>query len=293
MSAIHVSIAVEEQSIAEVLPQPASLRRRRRYFEVQTPLPGNITILLGAMAVATFFGVWELADALHLVNEVLLPSPSKVLASLVELFASTNYLHDIGTSLYRIMVSFAAACVVALPLGILMGSFSIVAAALNPLVSAARYLPAPSFIPVLLMLLGATDAEKLALLFLGVVWFLITMIMDVTQSVPRELIDTGRTLGAGRWQILSTVIIPSSLPGIVTAMRQMLAVSWTYLVIAEIVAADGGNGAMMMRAQRYVHIDQVMAGIVTIGILGVVSDVLVRAAHRLAFSYLYLGERER
>jgi NitT/TauT family transport system permease protein len=63
-----------------------------------------------------------------------------------------------------------------------MGSFAIVAAALNPLVSAARYLPAPSFIPVLLMLLGATDAEKLALLFIGVVWFLITMIMDVTHQ---------------------------------------------------------------------------------------------------------------
>ena len=113
---------------------------------------------------------------------MLLPPPTKVLSSLIDLFASTDYLHDIGTSLYRITASFAAASLVALPLGILMGSFAIVAAALNPLVSAARYLPAPSFIPVLLMLLGATDAEKLALLFIGVLWFLITMIMDVTHQ---------------------------------------------------------------------------------------------------------------
>ncbi len=288
-----MSIAVQEQLAAEALPEATSLQARRRYCEIQTPIPRTATVLLGSASVAIFFGAWQLADALHLINEVLLPPPTKVLSSLIDLFASTDYLHDIGTSLYRISASFAAASLVALPLGILMGSFAIVAAALNPLVSAARYLPAPSFIPVLLMLLGATDAEKLALLFIGVVWFLITMIMDVTQSVPRELIDTARTLGAGRRQILSTVIIPASLPGIVTAMRQMLAVSWTYLVIAEIVAADGGIGAMMMRAQRYVHIDLVMAGIVTIGVLGVVSDMLVRAAHRLAFSYLYLGERER
>ena len=288
-----MSIAVQEQLAAEALPEATSSQARRRYFEIQTPIPRTATVLLGSASVAIFFGAWQLADALHLINEVLLPPPTKVLSSLIDLFASTDYLHDIGTSLYRISASFAAASLVALPLGILMGSFAIVAAALNPLVSAARYLPAPSFIPVLLMLLGATDAEKLALLFIGVVWFLITMIMDVTQSVPRELIDTARTLGAGRRQILSTVIIPASLPGIVTAMRQMLAVSWTYLVIAEIVAADGGIGAMMMRAQRYVHIDLVMAGIVTIGVLGVVSDMLVRAAHRLAFSYLYLGERER
>ena len=288
-----MSIAVQEQLAAEALPEATSSQARRRYFEIQTPIPRTATVLLGSASVAIFFGAWQLADALHLINEVLLPPPTKVLSSLIDLFASTDYLDDIGTSLYRISASFAAASLVAMPLGILMGSFAIVAAALNPLVSAARYLPAPSFIPVLLMLLGATDAEKLALLFIGVVWFLITMIMDVTQSVPRELIDTARTLGAGRRQILSTVIIPASLPGIVTAMRQMLAVSWTYLVIAEIVAADGGIGAMMMRAQRYVHIDLVMAGIVTIGVLGVVSDMLVRAAHRLAFSYLYLGERER
>ena len=288
-----MSIAVQEQLAAEALPEATSSQARRRYFEIQTPIPRTATVLLGSASVAIFFGAWQLADTLHLINEVLLPPPTKVLSSLIDLFASTDYLHDIGTSLYRISASFAAAALVAMPLGILMGSFAIVAAALNPLVSAARYLPAPSFIPVLLMLLGATDAEKLALLFIGVVWFLITMIMDVTQSVPRELIDTARTLGAGRRQILSTVIVPASLPGIVTAMRQMLAVSWTYLVIAEIVAADGGIGAMMMRAQRYVHIDLVMAGIVTIGVLGVVSDMLVRAAHRLAFSYLYLGERER
>ncbi len=287
-----MSIAIQQHLVAEALPEAVSTPRRRRWFEIQTPIPRSARILLGVAGVAVFFGAWELVVALQLVNPVLLPAPTTVLSSLIDLFASTDYLQDIGTSLYRISVSFVAAGLVAIPLGVLMGSFAIVAAALNPIVSAARYLPAPSFIPVLLMLLGATDAEKITLLFLGVIWFLVTMIMDVTKSVPRELIDTARTLGAGRWQILFTVVIPASLPGIVTAMRQMLAVSWTYLVIAEIVAADGGIGAMMMRAQRYVHIDLVMAGIVTIGVLGVISDMLARGAHRLAFSYLYLGEKD-
>jgi NitT/TauT family transport system permease protein len=177
-----VSIAVQEELVAKAPPEVASAQARARYFEIQTPIPRTASVLLGAASVAIVFGAWQLADALHLINEVLLPPPTKVLSSLIDLFASTDYLHDIGTSLYRITASFAAASLVALPLGILMGSFAIVAAALNPLVSAARYLPAPSFIPVLLMLLGATDAEKLALLFIGVVWFLITMIMDVTHQ---------------------------------------------------------------------------------------------------------------
>jgi NitT/TauT family transport system permease protein len=163
-----VTIALQEELVAKAPPRAASARPARvRYFEIQAPIPRTASVLLGTASVAIFFTAWQLADALHLVNEVLLPPPTKVLSSLIDLFVSTDYLHDIGTSLYRITASFAAACFVALPLGILMGGFAIVAAALNPLVSAARYLPAPSFIPVLLMLLGATDAEKLALLFIG------------------------------------------------------------------------------------------------------------------------------
>ncbi len=288
-----MSVMVQDRVAAKIGAPPARPRKRSRYFEIHAAPPKATMIVLGAISTIAFFGLWEFVSASHVVNEVLLPSPVKVLGSLVELFSEKDYLQDIGVSLYRIMASFAAACLFAVPLGILMGSFPIAEGAFNPLVSAARYLPAPSFIPLLLMWFGATDAEKLALLFIGVVWFLVALIMDVAKSVPRELIDTARTLGGSRLQILFTVNIPAAMPGIATAMRQMLAISWTYLVIAEIVAADGGIGAMMMRAQRYVHIDQVMAGIITIGVLGLGSDLILRAAHRLIFSYLYLHENER
>ena len=101
------------------------------------------------------------------------------------------------------------------------------------------------------MWFGTGDGQKIALLFIGVIWFLITIIMDHVKSVRTELIETSMTLGGSRWQILWTVVIPASMPNIMMAMRQMLAVSWTYLVIAEIVAATTGIGAMMMRAKRF------------------------------------------
>jgi len=223
---------------------------------------------------------------MRLTNAVLLPGPVKVMTSFVELFGEKGYLADIGMSLYRVITSFALACLIAVPLGILMGTFRRVEAFFNPLVSAFRYLPAPSFIPLLLMWFGAGESEKLALLFLGVVWFLITLIMDYAKSIPTDFINTALTLGGNRKQILWTVIVPAMLPNILTAMRQMLAVSWTYLVIAEIVAADSGIGAMMMRAKRFVHIDEIMAGIITIGFLGLFFDILLRAARRMLFPYL-------
>jgi NitT/TauT family transport system permease protein len=119
------------------------------------------------------------------------------------------------------------------------------------------------------------------------VFFLITLVMDHTQQVRGELIDTALTLGANRRQVLWTIVVPAVMPNVVVAMRQMLAVSWTYVVIAEIIAQTTGVGAMMMRARRFLHTDEIMAGIVTIGVLGVLFDFLFRFAHRMLFPYLY------
>ena len=111
--------------------------------------------------------------------------------------------------------------------------------------------------------------------------------MDHTKQVRKELIETGLTLGGDRWTIVRTIILPSVMPNILTAMRQMLAVTWTYLVIAEIVASTTGIGAMMMRARRFLHTDEIMAGIIIIGALGLTFDILFRKLHRWLFPYLH------
>ena len=258
---------------------------KSRLLEFNHPISATKSFWLAILAWVLFLGLWEAAVAAGMTNPILLPGPMTVVASFIELFTEKQYLSDIGISIYRVLASFLLACALAIPLGILMGTFKVVEAFFNPLVSAFRYLPAPSFIPLLLMWFGAGEGQKLALLFIGVVWFLITLIMDHAKSVPVDFINTALTLGGDRRQILRTVIVPALLPNILTAMRQMLAVSWTYLVIAEIIAADSGIGAMMMRAKRFVHIDEIMAGIVTIGILGLFFDLVLRAAHRRFFPY--------
>ncbi|MEX0810107.1 MAG: ABC transporter permease [Dongiaceae bacterium] len=265
--------------------RPARVRKQR-WFEFKRSIPRRSIILLGIGIWVIFFGLWELAVVFGWVNATFMPPPQKVLVGLYELIVEDAFIVDIGVSIYRIAFSFALACAVAVPLGILMGSFKRVEAFFNPLVSAWRYLPAPSFIPLLLMWFGTGDSQKLALLFIGVLWFLITLIMDHVKSVRTELIETSVTLGGNRWQVLWTVVIPASMPNIVVAMRQMLAVSWTYLVIAEIVAATDGIGAVMMRAKRFLHVDKIMAGILVIGILGLLFDFLFRIAHKLLFPYI-------
>jgi NitT/TauT family transport system permease protein len=205
----------------------------------------------------------------------------------VTLFAEREFATDVLQSLKRIFTSFGIAIAIALPLGMLMGAFTPVAGFLNALVSPFRYLPAPSFVPLLLMWFGTGDDQKIALLVIGVVFFLISLFMDNTRAVSAELVECSRTLGATRGKVLWHILLPAALPSYVDTARQMLAVSWTYLVVAEIVAATDGIGAMMMRAKRFVQVDDIMAGILTIGLLGLITDTIIRSLHRLFFKYLH------
>lgn len=258
---------------------------RQRLLEFKKGIPAREAFALGLAIWVIFFGLWELSTALRWTNPLLVPPPHAVVSAGYTLLVEEGFFFDIVDSVVRIVVSFSIACGIAVPLGILMGSFRRIEAFVNPLVSAWRYLPAPSFVPLLLMWFGTGEGQKIALLFIGVVWFLITLIMDHVKNVRTELIETSVTLGGSRRQVLWTVVIPAALPDIVTAMRQMLAVSWTYLVIAEIVGASTGIGAMMMRAKRFIHVDEIMAGIVFIGLLGLIFDFLFRFAHPVLFPY--------
>ena len=264
----------------------ASPRAARRWFEFKRPLAPLTTVLVGAGGVFTLLAVWQLLATSGWVSEQLFPPPTAVVQALLRLFSEQDFAADVWASLVRIVVSFAIAAAIALPLGLLMGAFAAVEAFFNPLVAAFRYLPATAFIPLFLMWLGAGEEQKIALLVVGVVFFLITLLMDNTKLVRTELIETAKTLGASRRQILWTVVVPASLPAYVDTLRQMLAVGWTYLVVAEIVATTDGIGAMMMRAKRFVHVDEIMAGIVVIGALGLAFDGLFRLVHRYAFPYL-------
>jgi NitT/TauT family transport system permease protein len=120
-------------------------------------------------------------------------------------------------------------------------------------------------------------------LWIGVLFFLLALVLDNTEAVLPELVEAALTMGASRKEVVLGVVTRAAAPAIMDSMRNMIAVGWTYLVIAEIVGANEGIGAVMMRAGRFLHVDIIMAGILTIGILGVLTDV----AFRLARTYLF------
>ncbi len=265
---------------------PAMVAPSQSFFALRANVGNNRKIVLGVIGAVLFFGTWEIAH--YMMDETqqkFLPSVEQVLSALWVLFTEKAYIHDVLKSTYRVFVSFFVASAIALPLAILMGCFANIKALMNPVLSAARYLPAASFIPLLLVWFGPTDLQKMSLLFLGVVFFLVALMLDSTESVETSLVEASLTMGASRRQVVLGVVLPAAAPSIVDAMRAMIAVSWTYLVIAEIVSAQDGIGAVMMRAGRFLKVDIIMAGILTIGILGVLTDLLFRFSSHLIFPW--------
>lgn len=259
---------------------------RERFFELLSPASGQQAIWLGVFGAAVFFGVWEIGH--YMTPESgrrFLPSVEEVVGRLAFLFFEKGFVSDVLISVGRIFGSFLTASLIAVPLGIAMGCFGKFKAVVNPTVSGWRYLPAASFIPLLLVWFGPSETAKMGLLFLGVIFFLIAMVIDNTEAVQREFIEAALTMGAKRKGVVLEVVVPAAAPAIIDSMRTMIAVGWTYLVIAEIVGAQDGIGAVMMRAGRFLHVDTIMAGIFMIGVLGVLTDILFRVLQRILFPW--------
>lgn len=243
-------------------------------------------IALGAIPFGIFIAAWLLVTEAGLVRQVFLPTIPHVLTSLSTLFIEENYLVDVFVSIYRVMVAFLISGILAVPIGLFTGYYNRVAGSVEPFVGFARYLPVPAFVPLCILWFGLGDMGKIAVIFLGTFFQLILMITDVVRGIPKDFFQAALTLGASENHIIGKVLLPASLPGIVSASRIAVGWAWTYLVVAEIAGATSGIGFRIMEAQRFIQTPKIFAGIVVIGLLGITTDLLFRALHRFLFPWL-------
>lgn len=240
----------------------------------------------GVVGIALFLGLWTALAVFEAVPPQYLATPMAVLERLYELLTRHDFLHDIGISIYRVWAAFLLAALTAIPLGILMSSFRIVNGLTEPVVDFIRYLPVPALVPLTVIWLGIGEGSKIALLWMGTFFQLVLLVADDARRVPREYIEVGMTVGARPLQVLRHVVLPAMLPSMVDNLRIALGWCWTYLIIAEIVASDSGIGHVIWAARRYVKTPEVLAGILTIGLIGLATDQAIRWLHRRWFAYL-------
>ena len=246
----------------------------------------RVDVVLAVFAFVGFIGLWYFAAKLEIVSQRFLPLPWEVVTALYVMLAEQNFMEDIWISIARVWSAFLLSAVMAIPVGIWMSSYRIVGTLTEPIVDFIRYLPVPALVPLLIIWFGIGEASKIAVLWMGTFFQLVLLISDDAKRVPREFIETGFTLGAKPRQITWDIVNRSMLPSTVDNLRITLGWCWTYIIIAEIVAANTGIGHAIWSARRFVKTPEVRAGILVVGIIGLLTDQAIRLAHRRVFRYL-------
>ena len=242
--------------------------------------------VMAVVAFILFVGLWYLLAHFEVVPQRFLPLPGAVVVALYDMLVHGDFLSDIGISVARVWAAFLLSVIMAVPLGIWMSSYRIVGTLSEPIIDFIRYLPVPALVPLLIIWLGIEEASKVAVLWMGTFFQLVLLIADDAKRVPREFVEIGYTLGAKNRQILRDIVWRAMLPSTIDNFRITLGWCWTYLIIAEIVAANSGIGHAIWSMRRFVKTPEVMAGILTVGVIGLVTDQLIRYAHRRWFRYL-------
>lgn len=255
--------------------------RHHALLRIREDIAAPYRMGLVALGLAALLGLW-MALAAGASADLVVPSPAETWTGGRRLWDEGVLAGDLWASVRRILFGYAISMAIGVMLGLAMGSFRAVDSFFEPPVAFIRYIPATALVPLMLFWLGIDETPKITLIVLGSVVFNVLMVADVARNVPRELISASYTLGAGRLRVLRRVILPHSVPGIIDVARINLAAAWAILVVAELLAAQEGLAFRIVRAQRFRQIDEMFALLIIFGIIGVVSDLALRALRRRA-----------
>jgi NitT/TauT family transport system permease protein len=252
---------------------------------LRSPLPRSTGLALGLVAPTAVLAGWCIVSYGGLAPPDFLPSPTEVVRGTLQLFIQYDLASAVWISTRRILTAFLLASALALPLGIMMGAFEPINRVFEPIMAPLRYMPISAFIPLLILWFGIYESQKIAFLFLGVFVYLLPVVVTAIRAVPEELVQTALTLGATRWQVVRSVLVPAALPEIFDSFRVMNAISWTYVILAEAVNAEYGLGYMVELARTHQKASWSFAGLLVIGGIGLLTDGIIRGISGLLFRW--------
>jgi NitT/TauT family transport system permease protein len=274
------------ESISVPIPKPPT--RQHRYlspsifWSIRQGFPQRLSWLLVALPLALPLTVWTIASSLQLVPPTFLPTPLAVLSAGVTMFAENNLGEDVFASCSRVLAGFMLAALIGVPVGLAIGTFYSMDSLFSPIVGTVRYMPITGFVPLIIIWVGLGEPSKILIITLAVVLYNIIMIADAVKFIPNEMINVAYTMGANRWEVLWKVIVPATFPSVLDTLRVNISSAWSFVVIAELLAAQNGLGFRIIQSQRFLQTDKVLFCIILIGAIGLVIDYGLKwISHRL------------
>ena len=174
------------------------------------------------------------------------------------------------------LLGFLGAAVLGVPLGIAIGTFGSIEWLSAPILGTMRYMPVNAFVPLIMLWVGIGEDAKVLMVFLSVFFFIIIMIADAVKFIPDDLLNASYTLGATRRDVVLKTIMPAVLPSVLDTLRVNIAGAWNLLIVAEVIASQNGLGYRIIQSQRYVQADKMLFCIITIGLIGLITDFVFR-----------------
>lgn len=257
-------------------PAPARLRRRRGTVNQRRIIYVSVVVLLLA--------AWEVASLFS--TPLFLPGPVKVAQAGWQLMKNGQLFDDMGISAYRIIAGWLVGTAIALPAGLLAGRIGPIRTAFEPLINFFRFIPSLAFITLAIVWFGLGETATISLIVYTAAFFVFINVSAGAQRIEVEKLRAARSLGASRLQLVRTVIIPATIPDIMTGVRLAMGVSFMTVIAAELVDANSGVGYLIYNSRIYGESDVAFVGIFALGFMGLVADGLLRLLfHRWAYRY--------
>lgn len=245
-------------------------------------IPPTVAFTFSVLIWVIVIGSWFVLSYSGLVQPMFLPQPTQVVETTMKLAGNGELWQHTLASAEVVLLGFVISSIVAVPVGLLMGTYRVIQAFLDPLVNFIRYLPVTSFVPLFILWIGIGIEQRVAVIIFGVFFQQLVMVADSARSVPRDLVNAAYTLGTSRAETVRQVVFPATLPNVLDVLRVTMGWAWTYLVVAELVAARSGLGYISLKAMRGFQVDVIFMAIAMIGVLGLVTDQIFRVLRRVA-----------
>jgi taurine transport system permease protein len=261
-------------------------------FKAPPALPGaaygqpgqGSSVVVSVLTVLALVFFWWFVTGIGWIKPLFLPAPAAVIIQFQDVatdgFGGSTLLEHALWSLYRVFAAFLLACLTAIPVGIAMGVSRVFRGVFDPPIEFYRPIPPLAYLPLIIIWFGIGDLGKIVLIYLAVFAPLALNARAGVRSVAIEQVHAAYSMGASRLQVIRHVILPAALPEILTGMRIGMGFGWTTLVAAEMVAATAGLGYMVLNAAEFLRSDVVIMGIVVIGALAYLFDLLMRRIER-------------
>jgi taurine transport system permease protein len=238
-------------------------------------------LMVSTLSVLSVLALWYFSTERGWVSPVFLPKPGRVISEGAANLANGQLLKDIWMSTQRVVLGFALAGAVAIPLGIIMAVWAPAKAAVDPFVSLLRPLPSITWIPLTMLWLGIGEGQKIAIVFMGSWIYILLYTIESTKRVDPLLIRAARNLGASDLHVMLHVILPGALPGIIAGLKVTLAISWSCVLSAEMIAAQNGLGALIWQGKDWGNLALVLVGMLCISIVVLLADKVANVLERL------------